>query len=311
MEEMISVIVPVYKVEKYLDRCISSIANQTYKNLEIILIDDGSPDRCPQMCDEWEKKDSRIKVIHKENGGASAARNAGLKAATGQYIAFVDSDDWIEPDMYEKLYKLIVSSEAQMALCQLTLNENKKVLSNKDIEGEKLSTKDLLDQFFRLKGGENPHSVLNRLIKRKLLQDFHFLENRMNEDVLANYLISQKCDCAVVTTKGLYHYITNLEGVTSSTFTEKKLDLLAVWDEVIKLVNQLTPEYAEAAKLNKERAYFTLLAKMHIDGYDKSDPRLREIKKMLKRAVRKYFFDLIQIKMSLSRKVLLILCLIF
>lgn len=311
MEEMISVIVPVYKVEKYLDRCISSIANQTYKNLEIILIDDGSPDRCPQMCDEWEKKDSRIKVIHKENGGASAARNAGLKAATGQYIAFVDSDDWIEPDMYEKLYKLIVSSEAQMALCQLTLNENKKVLSNKDIEGEKLSTKDLLDQFFRLKGGENPHSVLNRLIKRKLLQDFHFLENRMNEDVLATYFFAQKCDYAVLTTEELYHYATNLEGVTHSTFTEKKLDLLAVWDEVIKVVNQLTPDYAEAAKLNKERAYFTLLAKMHIDGYDKSDPRLREIKKMLKRAVRKYFFDLIQIKMSLSRKVLLILCLIF
>ena len=98
-EPLVSVIVPVYKVEKYLDKCIESIVGQTYENLEIILVDDGSPDNCPTMCDEWAQKDSRIKVIHKENGGLSSARNAGLDACTGDYIGFVDSDDWIEPDM--------------------------------------------------------------------------------------------------------------------------------------------------------------------------------------------------------------------
>ena len=95
----ISVIVPVYKVEKFLDRCVESIVGQTYENLEIILVDDGSPDNCPSMCDKWAEKDSRIKVIHKENGGVSSARNAALYAATGDFIGFVDSDDWIEPDM--------------------------------------------------------------------------------------------------------------------------------------------------------------------------------------------------------------------
>ena len=97
MGELISVIIPIYNVEAYLDECIASVIAQTYSNLEIILVDDGSPDNCPQMCDEWAAKDSRIRVIHKENGGLSDARNAGIDIATGEYIAFVDSDDWIEP----------------------------------------------------------------------------------------------------------------------------------------------------------------------------------------------------------------------
>ena len=102
---LISVIVPVYKVEQYLDRCLQSIVNQTYKNLEIILVDDGSPDNCPQICDEWAKRDKRIKVIHTQNRGVSTARNIGIDVANGQYIGFVDSDDWIEEDMYEFLLK--------------------------------------------------------------------------------------------------------------------------------------------------------------------------------------------------------------
>lgn len=101
----ISVIVPVYKVENFLDRCVESIVGQTYENLEIILVDDGSPDNCPAMCDKWAEKDGRIKVIHKENGGVSSARNAALDIVSGDYICFVDSDDWIDPGMYEFLYK--------------------------------------------------------------------------------------------------------------------------------------------------------------------------------------------------------------
>ena len=104
-EGKISVVVPVYNVEEYLDQCVESLVGQTYKNLEVILVDDGSPDNCPAMCDEWAERDNRIKVIHKENGGVSSARNAALDIASGDYIGFVDSDDWIEPDMYEILIK--------------------------------------------------------------------------------------------------------------------------------------------------------------------------------------------------------------
>ena len=111
----ISVIVPVYKVEPYLDKCVSSIVNQTYTNLEIILVDDGSPDSCPTMCDAWAEKDSRIRVIHKPNGGLSDARNAGIVVATGELMAFVDSDDWIASDMYEHLYQRLTEDDSDIA----------------------------------------------------------------------------------------------------------------------------------------------------------------------------------------------------
>lgn len=122
----ISVIVPIYKVEKYLDRCINSIVNQTYTNLEIILIDDGSPDNCPAMCDEWTKKDNRIKVIHKANGGLMAAWIDGVKSATSDYISFVDSDDWCELDMIEELFKPFKEFDVDMSICDYYESYDKK-----------------------------------------------------------------------------------------------------------------------------------------------------------------------------------------
>lgn len=117
MNELISVIVPVYNVEKYSERCIESIINQTYKNLEIILVDDGSPDTCPMICDEYAKKDDRIVVIHKENGGLSDARNAGIEIAKGEYFAFIDSDDYISEEFLSKLYMSLKSNSAFMSIC--------------------------------------------------------------------------------------------------------------------------------------------------------------------------------------------------
>ena len=106
-EDLITIVIPIYKVENYLDKCVKSVINQTYKNLEIILVDDGSPDNCPKKCDEYEKKDTRIKVIHKENGGLSDARNAGIDIAKGKYITFIDSDDYIDSDYVETYYNKI------------------------------------------------------------------------------------------------------------------------------------------------------------------------------------------------------------
>lgn len=116
-EELISVIVPVYKVEEYLEKCANSILNQTYKNLELILVDDGSPDGCPEICDKIAKQDKRVKVIHKKNAGVSAARNDGIKSAKGKFVAFVDSDDWIEPEMYEKLYAKQQEGDFDIVFC--------------------------------------------------------------------------------------------------------------------------------------------------------------------------------------------------
>ena len=114
---LLSIIIPVYNVEKYLNRCVQSIVDQTYKNLEIILVDDGSPDNCPAMCDAWAKRDCRIKVIHKKNGGLSDARNAGMAIANGELMGFVDSDDWISPEMYQLLYERLEADNSDISAC--------------------------------------------------------------------------------------------------------------------------------------------------------------------------------------------------
>ena len=138
MEELISVIVPIYKVEAYLERCIGSIVNQTYQNLEIILVDDGSPDSCPDICDAWKEKDDRIKVIHKKNGGLSDARNAGMQIMAGTYISYIDSDDWVANDMYEKMMYAIKKNDADICECQFEKTAGI-VKSNKEQQTDKVT----------------------------------------------------------------------------------------------------------------------------------------------------------------------------
>lgn len=119
MEDLISVIVPVYKVEKYINKCVDSIINQTYTNLEIILVDDGSPDNCGNICDEYAKKDNRIKVVHKENAGVSSARNIGLEKSSGKYITFIDADDYVEKNYCEELLNILKIENADCVACRL------------------------------------------------------------------------------------------------------------------------------------------------------------------------------------------------
>ena len=172
----ISVIVPVYKTEGLLDRCVESIVGQTYKNLEIILVDDGSPDNCPAMCDGWAEKDSRIRVIHKENGGVSSARNAALDIATGDYIGFVDSDDWIEPEMYLSLIQKISESGKNIALCSYYAVE----ISGERYECRCVADKEVLDKedYFRfiVLGGDGGY-IWNRLYRADIVKEVRFDED--------------------------------------------------------------------------------------------------------------------------------------
>lgn len=303
----ISVIVPVYKAEQYLDRCVKSILEQTYQNFELILVDDGSPDNSPSLCDEWAKNDNHIYVIHKENGGASSARNAGLKIAKGRWIAFADSDDWLDRTALKTLYDLANQYNVPMAIggmrvvqkytdASIVMKQNAKVLSNAD----------LMSRFFRLNGEPDTHSVWGAIIRRDILEDYSFIEGRMNEDVETCYYLARKCEAAVYTDAPLYNYFKNIEGVTNSGFSKKKLDLLDIWDIVQKQVEQFTPEYSYACEMNCKRARFTLLTQMSLNGYDHHDPFMVETKRKLKREVRRAFWELMKWKMPMSRKAILV-----
>lgn len=303
----ISVIVPVYKSEKYLDRCVQSILSQTYQDFELILVDDGSPDNSPLLCDKWAENDSRVYVIHKENGGASSARNAGLKIAKGNWIAFADSDDWLDRTALKTLYDLANQYNVPMAIggmrvvqkytdASIVMKQNAKVLSNAD----------LMSRFFRLNGEPDTHSVWGAIIRRDILEDYSFIEGRMNEDVETCYYLARKCEAAVYTDAPLYNYFKNIEGVTNSGFSKKKLDLLDIWDIVQKQVEQFTPEYSYACEMNCKRARFTLLTQMSLNGYDHHDPFVVETKRKLKREVRGAFWELMKWKMPMSRKAILV-----
>ena len=303
----ISVIVPVYKAEQYLERCVKSILEQTYQNFELILVDDGSPDNSPSLCDEWAKNDNHIYVIHKENGGASSARNAGLKIAKGNWIAFADSDDWLDRTALKTLYDLANQYNVPMAIGGMrVVQEYTDAQTVAKQETVVLSRADLMSRFFRLNGEPDTHSVCATLIRRDILEAYHFIEGKMNEDVEACYYLARKCEGAVYTNKPVYFYFKNVEGVTNSGFIKKKLDLLDVWDIVQKQVEQFTPGYSYACEMNCKRARFTLLTQMSLNGYDHHDPFMVETKRKLKREVRRAFWELMKWKMPISRKVLLV-----
>lgn len=211
MDKKISVIVPIYKVEKYLDRCINSIINQTYSDLEIILIDDGSPDNCPAMCDEWAKKDDRIKVIHKQNGGLMAAWIDGVKNATSDYISFVDSDDWCELDMIEELYKPFKEFDVDLTICDYYRAKD----TSKTIEpGIKIKTENLLqgEEFEKIKNNQLREITSyrwNKLYKKEfIVNNLQYCDTRVTlcEDVgisVASTLDSKKI---YYVNKPLYNY---------------------------------------------------------------------------------------------------------
>lgn len=206
----ISVIVPIYNVEKYLDKCINSIVNQTYQNLEIILVDDGSPDKCYQICDEWAKKDARINVIHKKNGGVSSARNAGLDVATGDFIGFVDGDDIIAPDFYETLADEAEKNSADISACFFKYyNDDYSVQKHAEcyIKSQKSYTSyELLNDYFSSCKGEWV-SFCNKIIRSYLFSGLRFPAGRVFEDWTLAPIIYSRAVRICFTPKPLYGYV--------------------------------------------------------------------------------------------------------
>lgn len=207
--DLISVIVPVYKVEKYLDRCVKSIVSQTYKNLEIILVDDGSPDNCPAMCDAWGEKDSRVKVFHQTNRGVSAARNTGINFSKGKYIAFVDSDDWIGERFIEVLYSLCQTGEFDISACNVKIvDENGEQLTHCNEESLTVKVVDSENAFRDVMNGIGFRATpWNKLYKRSLFENIEFPEEKKHEDEFFTTRIIHEAQKLIYTSECLYYYV--------------------------------------------------------------------------------------------------------
>lgn len=219
----LSVIIPVYRVEQTLGRCVESIIGQTFADFELILVDDGSPDRCPQMCDEFAKNDTRIHVIHKENGGLSDARNAGIDKAKGEYITFVDSDDYIEPDTYKPLMnELIGKHDIDMIEFPVIYAEGSR--NQKRISFGVKEYRDMSAYWLQAYGYEHCYAC-NKIYKRHLFHQLRYTKGHVFEDVEIMPKLLKQCRCIHTTEQGLYHYCYNPSGITS-TATGKDLNQL-------------------------------------------------------------------------------------
>lgn len=271
--DLISVIVPVYKVEAYLDKCIQSIVDQTYRNLEIILVDDGSPDNCGTMCDAWEAKDSRIRVIHKKNGGLSDARNAGMAIATGEYMGFIDSDDFIAPDMYRLLLERMEADGSDIAACGVEMvREDGTPCGMLTPAGDHvLERHQALEAIIREQPLKQP--VWYKLYKADLFRDIHFAVGKYHEDVFWSWQVMARATRVSVFAAPCYFYLQRGGSIMGAGFSLKRLDALEAKCLRQDYLNAHAPELAHTGRrdLFFTCLYMGQLALLHLDRDDQTE----------------------------------------
>jgi glycosyltransferase involved in cell wall biosynthesis len=223
----ISVIVPVYKVEEYLDRCVESILAQTFTDFELILVDDGSPDNCPAMCDAWEEKDSRIKVIHKENGGLSDARNVGFADSCGEWITFIDSDDYVHPQMLQALFDAAQKFDVKVSACGFTRTKGEPLEQKQDLTANLWNAEDLYMQ-----RNVNATVAWGKLYHRSVVLSYP--KGKLHEDEFVTYRILFACEQIAVLDDELYGYFCNRKSIVRSDWSVKRLDVLKAFKEQIE-----------------------------------------------------------------------------
>lgn len=245
---LISVIVPVYNVEPYLDRCIQSIVEQTYENLEIILVDDGSPDNCPAVCDAWAEKDNRIRVIHKVNGGLSDARNVGMAIATGELIGFVDSDDWISPDMYQLLYDRMMVDSSDITACGVEMVWDDSTLSCMLTASGSyvLNTEEAMAAIIQESCLKQP--VWYKLYKTDLIRDISFPVGKCHEDVFWSYQAIGRSRRVSVFDQPCYFYRQRNGSIMGNGYSLRRLDALEAKVARLQYIQQHIPTLLNLTK---------------------------------------------------------------
>ena len=260
MEQKISIVVPFYNVEKYANKCIKSIVDQTYKNLEIILVDDGSKDSSGKICDDWKNKDSRINVLHKENGGLSDARNFGLKYATGEYILFIDSDDFIEKNMIADMLKVANERNSDIVICDFVqIKEEEAPIFNKENQINVFTNIEAINELL-LENTITNHAW-NKLYKKELFENIEYPKGRNFEDIGTTYLLFEKSKKIVHIKNQYYAYVLRGNSITG------KLSKKSLFDEIFlvnKRYNYLKEKFGNEVTKNLKINRLGLIIRYHM-----------------------------------------------
>lgn len=246
MEDLVSVIIPIYNVEKYLDKCIKSVIEQTYKNLEIVLIDDGSPDNCPKICDDWAKKDKRIKVIHKTNGGLSDARNIGIGNAKGKYLLFVDSDDYIENNMIYELHENAKQNNIDIVASGFIYETDNEQTKYYDKSNYIENSEQILERIFN--NNDISTAIWDKLYKRDLFNNIMFPVGKIHEDMAVLYKLIDKSNKVMHIDKAYYHYVQRDDSIIYAKFNKKKLSIIEFKEDILKFVEKKYPKLIKDAE---------------------------------------------------------------
>lgn len=306
----ISIIVPVYNVEQYLERCVNSLINQTYKNIEIILVDDGSPDQCPQLCDNYANSDSRIKVIHKTNGGLSDARNVGLDNATGEYIAFVDSDDWVENDFIETLCKNAEKENADISIigCTLVWDDGRKKPGSKDkgyyvFNKEKAIKEMLIQRKFGC-------MVWQKMYRKQIFDTVRFPVGKLYEDVAISMPTFLRVKKVVVSGRQGYNYYQRDNSIVNSKFDEKKLYFLECCQNIIKYSDRHDKMYDTEAHVFYLRALMVFALTLYQSAENEKEKKITEYIEQEIRKNKKYIWNNMYLEFR-KKVVLSLMCIRF
>ncbi|MCL2136543.1 MAG: glycosyltransferase [Coriobacteriia bacterium] len=302
---MISVIIPVYNSGAYLKRCLQSVLGQTHADLEVILIDDGSTDESPAIIDDYAKQDERVKVIHQANAGQSVARNAGLAIAQGDYIGFVDSDDWIELDTYAYLLGLLTAYQADISEINLEVAyASSHQMPNLEEQIEVYAGEEILIYYFE----HNEFSVCLRLYQRDVLYGLLFDVGRINEDVVYGFKALRNAKQLVSSNLPKYHYFSNPLGTSESPLRLRDMDLLFAGEQLDELTQADGSDRLRKLVLTKKyRSPFTLLVKMALFGCSQELDR-KQTERELRGLVKAHYGFLIKSQMPMNRKLLLTAC---
>jgi len=286
MIDLITIIVPVYNIEKYLIKCIDSILCQSYKKLDIILVDDGSNDSSGAICDNFAEHDKRVRVVHKRNGGLSEARNTAIPLALGDYLLFVDGDDYIDPDYVQYLYTLIRKYDADLSICEfMYVYENGELINHPKNDKHEflLNREDALREMMRTKLYSN--SASGKLYKKIFFKDVEYPVGRLFEDTATTYKLFLKAERVVFGARALYYYIQHDNTISTAAFSHRKLDSVEFVEKMTNDIVELYPQLSDECSIRRIDTYIGILKQISINTEKNITTEMHRKIKVIRRKV--------------------------